>query len=41
MLTITPFLWFDTQAEEAMDFYASIFPESKAIVVNRAGDHVI
>jgi predicted 3-demethylubiquinone-9 3-methyltransferase (glyoxalase superfamily) len=24
MLTITPFLWFDTQAEEAMNYYASI-----------------
>jgi predicted 3-demethylubiquinone-9 3-methyltransferase (glyoxalase superfamily) len=41
MLTITPFLWFDTQAEEAMNFYASIFPESKVIAVNRAGDRVI
>ena len=26
MPTITPFLWFDTQAEEAMNFYVSIFP---------------
>ena len=41
MLTITPFLWFDTQAEEAMNFYASIFPDSKVTAVNRAGDHVI
>jgi predicted 3-demethylubiquinone-9 3-methyltransferase (glyoxalase superfamily) len=41
MLTITPFLWFDTQAEEAMKFYASIFPQSKVIAVNRAGDQVI
>ena len=29
MPTITPFLWFDTQAEEAMKFYASIFPDSR------------
>ena len=29
MLSITPFLWFDTQAEEAMTFYTSIFPRSK------------
>ena len=41
MLTITPFLWFDTQAEEAMNFYASIFPDAKVIAVNRAGDRVI
>ncbi|HEX7151578.1 MAG TPA: VOC family protein [Thermoanaerobaculia bacterium] len=26
---ITPFLWFDTQAEEAANFYTSIFPNSK------------
>ena len=31
MPTITPFLWFDTQAEEAMNFYASIFERSKVI----------
>jgi predicted 3-demethylubiquinone-9 3-methyltransferase (glyoxalase superfamily) len=29
MPKITPFLWFDTQAEEAMRFYASVFPNSK------------
>jgi predicted 3-demethylubiquinone-9 3-methyltransferase (glyoxalase superfamily) len=29
MQKITPFLWFDTQAEEAANFYASIFPDSK------------
>jgi predicted 3-demethylubiquinone-9 3-methyltransferase (glyoxalase superfamily) len=26
MQKITPFLWFDTQAEEAAKFYASVFP---------------
>jgi len=26
---ITPFLWFDNQAEEAANFYTSIFPNSK------------
>jgi predicted 3-demethylubiquinone-9 3-methyltransferase (glyoxalase superfamily) len=26
---ITPFLWFDTQAEEAVNFYVSIFENSK------------
>ena len=41
MLTITPFLWFDNQAEEAMNFYASIFPDAKVIAVNRAGDRVV
>ncbi len=29
MQKITPFLWFDTQAEEAAKFYASIFKKSK------------
>jgi len=28
MQTITPFLWFDAQAEEAMKFYTSIFKNS-------------
>src|SRR5436309_8976288 len=41
MLTITPFLWFDTQAEEAMNYYASIFPRAKIIAVNRAGGAVM
>jgi predicted 3-demethylubiquinone-9 3-methyltransferase (glyoxalase superfamily) len=29
MQKITPFLWFDGQAEEAAEFYVSIFPRSK------------
>ncbi len=29
MQKITPFLWFDNQAEEAMNFYTSIFKNSK------------
>ena len=41
MLSITPFLWFDTHAEEAMQFYTSIFPRSKVIAVHRAGDAVM
>ncbi len=41
MLSITPFLWFDTQAEEAMQFYTSIFPRSKVIAVHRDGDQVM
>ena len=32
---ITPFLWFDQQAEEAAAFYTSIFPNSKIIKVIR------
>jgi len=41
MPTITPFLWFDTQAEEAMSFYASIFRRSKVLSVNRAHGKVM
>jgi predicted 3-demethylubiquinone-9 3-methyltransferase (glyoxalase superfamily) len=41
MPTITPFLWFDTQAEDAMNFYASIFERSKVISVNRVQGKVI
>jgi predicted 3-demethylubiquinone-9 3-methyltransferase (glyoxalase superfamily) len=41
MPTITPFLWFDTQAEEAMNFYASIFKRSKVTSVNRAQGKVV
>jgi len=28
---ITPFLWFDGNAEEAADFYVSIFPNSRRV----------
>lgn len=34
MHKITPFLWFDHQAEEAADFYASIFKNSKVLSVS-------
>lgn len=30
MQKITPFLWFDTQAEEAINFYVSVFESSPA-----------
>jgi predicted 3-demethylubiquinone-9 3-methyltransferase (glyoxalase superfamily) len=33
----TPCLWFDTQAEDAAEFYTSIFPNSKIIEVTRYG----
>ena len=35
MQKITPFLWFDNQAEEAMNFYTSIFKNSKIGKVSR------
>lgn len=38
MKKITPFLWFDTQAEEAMNFYASLFKNSKVLGVSRGPD---
>jgi predicted 3-demethylubiquinone-9 3-methyltransferase (glyoxalase superfamily) len=36
--SITPFLWFDTQAEDAANFYVSLFPNSKITHVSRYGD---
>ncbi|MGZ3749775.1 MAG: VOC family protein, partial [Mucilaginibacter sp.] len=38
MQKITPFLWFDGQAEEAMNFYTSIFKDSKPGKVRRYGE---
>jgi predicted 3-demethylubiquinone-9 3-methyltransferase (glyoxalase superfamily) len=38
MKKITPFLWFDTQAEDAMNFYVSLFKNSKVNNVSRAPD---
>jgi predicted 3-demethylubiquinone-9 3-methyltransferase (glyoxalase superfamily) len=38
MQKISPFLWFDNQAEEAMNFYVSIFRNSKVGNVTRYGD---
>jgi predicted 3-demethylubiquinone-9 3-methyltransferase (glyoxalase superfamily) len=38
MKKITPFLWFDTQAEEAMNFYISIFKHSKVLGVTPGPD---
>jgi predicted 3-demethylubiquinone-9 3-methyltransferase (glyoxalase superfamily) len=35
---ITTFLWFDDNAEEATNFYTSIFKNSKILSVNRYGD---
>ena len=38
MQKITPFLWFDGKAEEAMRFYVSIFKNSKVGAITRYGD---
>jgi predicted 3-demethylubiquinone-9 3-methyltransferase (glyoxalase superfamily) len=38
MPKITPFLWFDTQAEEAAQFYTSVFPNSRVLEVARYGE---
>jgi len=38
MQKITPFLWFDGKAEEAMNFYTSIFENSKVVNVTRVGE---
>lgn len=38
MQKISPFLWFDRQAEEAVDFYVSIFKNSRKGRVTRYGD---
>jgi predicted 3-demethylubiquinone-9 3-methyltransferase (glyoxalase superfamily) len=38
MQKITPFLWFDGKAEEAMHFYTSIFKNSKPGTVTRYGE---
>ncbi len=34
---ITPFLWFDDQAEEAASLYTSVFPDSRILEVTRYG----
>jgi predicted 3-demethylubiquinone-9 3-methyltransferase (glyoxalase superfamily) len=38
MQKITPFLWFDGKAEEAMHFYTSIFKNSKTVNIMRYGE---
>lgn len=38
MPKITPFLWFDNQAAEAVEFYLSVFPKSRIIDVARYGE---
>ena len=38
MQKITTWLWFDTEAEAAAEFYTSIFPDSRIIEVTRYGE---
>jgi predicted 3-demethylubiquinone-9 3-methyltransferase (glyoxalase superfamily) len=38
MQKIVTFLWFDTNAEEAVNLYTSVFPNSKIVSVSRHGD---
>jgi len=38
MQKITPFLWFDGQAEEAVNFYTSLFKDSKVVNMSRMPD---
>ena len=40
MQKITPFLWYDGNAEEAANFYISIFKNSKMGKISRYGDAV-
>src|SRR5436190_10153569 len=41
MQKVTPFLWFDHEAEEAMNFYVSVFKNSKITSVNRVDGRVM
>lgn len=36
--SITPFLWFNSEAEEAANLYVSLFPDSRITHVSRYGD---
>ena len=38
MQTISPFLWFDDQAEQAAELYVSVFPNSRILGVSRYGE---
>ena len=37
MEKLTTWLWFDTEAEEAAEFYTSVFPDSRVTGVSRYG----
>lgn len=36
---ITPFLWFNNQVEEALNFYTSVFKNGKIVSISRQGDN--
>ena len=38
MQKVTTWLWFDTEAEEAAEFYTSVFPDSRITDVSRYGE---
>jgi predicted 3-demethylubiquinone-9 3-methyltransferase (glyoxalase superfamily) len=38
MQKITPFLWFNNNAEEAMNYYTSVFKNSKKVDISRNGE---
>lgn len=38
MQKITPFLWFDNNAEEAMNYYTSIFKDSRVVHIEKYPD---
>ena len=38
MTTITPFLWFDGDLEEAIGLYSGLFPDARVIEENRGPD---
>ncbi|HET7554581.1 MAG TPA: VOC family protein [Gaiellaceae bacterium] len=37
MPKVTPFLWFDTESEQAAELYTSVFPNSRILDVTRYG----
>ena len=41
MQKITPFLWFNNNAEEAMNFYTSVFKDAKIGSIKRLGDGIV
>ena len=40
MQKITPFIWFNDQADEAMNLYVKVFKNAKIVTVARSGDRV-
>jgi predicted 3-demethylubiquinone-9 3-methyltransferase (glyoxalase superfamily) len=38
MITVTPFLWFDDNAEQAIERYRTVFPDTEIVDENRAPD---